>query len=152
MRRNVLSTNRDRINSIRPSFRIKSRQVQRIRSSPAESSRRARASPPCPFMTVRLWRTPEDPRSRLWDFCKFSLNRLSVFFAQSSLAHLDMMVCALTLWGLAMYVERRPVATIVFLALAPLAKETAIVTPLALLAWELLCPVLQGDRKSTRLN
>ena len=53
----------------------------------------------------------------------------SVFFAQSSLAHLDMMVCALTLWGLAMYVERRPVATIVFFALAPLAKETAIVTP-----------------------
>ena len=68
----------------------------------------------------------------------------SVFFAQSSLAHLDMMVCALTLWGLAMYVERRPVATLVFFALAPLAKETAIVTPLALLAWELLCPVLQG--------
>jgi hypothetical protein len=68
----------------------------------------------------------------------------SVFFAQSSLAHLDMMVCALTLWGLAMYVERRPVATIVFFALAPLAKETAIVTPLALLAWELLCPVVQG--------
>ena len=68
----------------------------------------------------------------------------SVFFAQSSLAHLDMMVCALTLWGLAMYVERRPAATIVFLALAPLAKETAIVTPLALLGWELLCPVLQG--------
>src|SRR5664280_2263480 len=70
-----------------------------------------------------------------------------VFFAQSSLAHLDMMVCALTLWGLAMYVERRSVATIVFLALAPLAKETAIVTPLALLAWELFCPVLQGNTR-----
>jgi Dolichyl-phosphate-mannose-protein mannosyltransferase len=68
----------------------------------------------------------------------------SVFFAQGSLAHLDMMVCALTLWGLAMYVERRLVGTIVFFALAPLAKETAIVTPMALLAWGLLCPVLQG--------
>jgi len=66
-----------------------------------------------------------------------------VFFAQSSLAHLDMMAAALTLWGLAMYVERRPVATIVFFALAPLAKETAIVTPLALLLWELLCPWLK---------
>ena len=32
-----------------------------------------------------------------------------VFFAQSSLAHLDMMAAALTLWGLAMYVERRHV-------------------------------------------
>ena len=68
----------------------------------------------------------------------------SVFFAQSSLAHLDMMVCALTLWGLAMYVERRPVATLAFFAIAPLAKETAIVTPLALMTWELLCPLLQS--------
>ena len=65
-----------------------------------------------------------------------------VFFAQSSLAHLDMMVCALTLWGLAMYVEERRVAAIVFLALAPLAKETAVITPLVLLAWEWFCPRL----------
>ncbi len=65
-----------------------------------------------------------------------------VFFTQSSMAHLDMMVCALTIWGLAMYVERRPVATVIFLALAPLAKETAIITPMALLGWELLCPLL----------
>ncbi len=65
-----------------------------------------------------------------------------VFFTQSSMAHLDMMVCAFTVWGLAMYVERRPVATVVFLALAPLAKETAIITPMALLGWELLCPLL----------
>jgi Dolichyl-phosphate-mannose-protein mannosyltransferase len=69
-----------------------------------------------------------------------------VFFAQSPLVHLDMMAAALTLWGLAMYVERRPVATIVFLALAPLAKETAIVTPMALFAWDLLCPFLNGVR------
>lgn len=67
-----------------------------------------------------------------------------VFFAQSTLAHLDMMVCALTIWGLAMFVERRPVATVVFLALAPLAKETAIITPMALLGWELICPLLSG--------
>jgi hypothetical protein len=67
-----------------------------------------------------------------------------VFFTQSSMAHLDMMACALTIWGLAMYVEQRPVATLVFLALAPLAKETAIITPMALLAWELVCPLLAG--------
>ncbi len=60
------------------------------------------------------------------------------------MAHLDMMAAALTIWGLAMYVERRPIATIVFLALAPLAKETAIITPMALLGWELLCPLLRG--------
>jgi hypothetical protein len=67
-----------------------------------------------------------------------------VFFTQSSLAHLDMMAAALTIWGLAMYVERRPLATVVFLALAPLAKETAIITPMALLGWEVLCPLLRG--------
>ena len=43
-----------------------------------------------------------------------------------------------------MYVERRPLATVVFLALAPLAKETAIITPMALLGWEVLCPLLRG--------
>jgi Dolichyl-phosphate-mannose-protein mannosyltransferase len=67
-----------------------------------------------------------------------------VFFTQSSMAHLDMTAAALTIWGLAMYVEGRPTATIVFLALAPLAKETAIITPVALLGWELLCPLLGG--------
>ena len=46
-----------------------------------------------------------------------------VFFTQSSMAHLDMMAAAFTLWGLAMYVERPPVATIVFFSLAPLAKR-----------------------------
>lgn len=65
-----------------------------------------------------------------------------VFFTQSSMAHLDMMAAALTLWGLAMYVEHRPIATLVFFSLAPLAKETAIVTPMALLVWELVCPAL----------
>ena len=63
-----------------------------------------------------------------------------VFFAQSSLAQLDMLAAAFTIWGLAMYVERRTTAAVVFLALAPLAKETALITPLALLAGELLCP------------
>jgi Dolichyl-phosphate-mannose-protein mannosyltransferase len=70
-----------------------------------------------------------------------------VFFAQSSMAHLDMMAAAFTLWGLAMYVERRPVATIVFFALAPLAKETAIITPMALMVWELSRPCLTRRRK-----
>ena len=68
-----------------------------------------------------------------------------VFFAQSSLAQLDMMAAALTIWGLAMYVEGRYVAAIVFWCLAPLAKETALLTPLALFAWELLCPCLRID-------
>jgi hypothetical protein len=67
-----------------------------------------------------------------------------VFFAQSSMAHLDMMAAAFTLWGLAMYVEERVTGTIIFLSLAALAKETAIVTPMALLVWELICPSLDA--------
>jgi hypothetical protein len=72
-----------------------------------------------------------------------------VFFAQSSLAHLDMMAAALTLWGLAMYVEHRRLAAITFLALAPLAKETAIIAPMALFAWELICPLLARSRRES---
>lgn len=93
------------------------------------------------FALLGLWRLARDVANQPIAVAAVLCTALySVFFAQSSLAHLDMMVCALTLWGLAMYVERRPVATILFFALAPLAKETAIVTPMALMAWELLCP------------
>jgi hypothetical protein len=66
-----------------------------------------------------------------------------VFFAQSSLAQLDMPAAALTIWGACMYVERRTVAAFSFLALAPLAKETALIAPLAIMGWELLCPYLR---------
>jgi hypothetical protein len=100
------------------------------------------------FALLGLWRLARDVANEQVAAATVLCTAVySVFFAQSSLAHLDMMVCALTLWGLAMYVERRPLATIVFLALAPLAKETAIVTPLALLAWELLCPLLQRNTR-----
>src|SRR5580704_6346517 len=99
------------------------------------------------FALVGLWRLSRDVASPTVASATVLCTALyPVFFAQSSLAHLDMMAAALTLWGLAMYVERRPIATIVFFALAPLAKETAIVTPMALFAWELLCPLLNGLR------
>jgi 4-amino-4-deoxy-L-arabinose transferase-like glycosyltransferase len=84
-----------------------------------------------------------------------------VFFAQSSLAHLDMMVAALTMWALNFYLPsptqtdahndrapntfslrseiRRRAACITLLAIAALAKETAILVPLTLMGWELLC-------------
>lgn len=66
-----------------------------------------------------------------------------VFFTQSSLAHLDMAACPLTVWGLAMYIEGRTALALVFFAVSPLAKETAIVTPLALCVWELACPYVR---------
>jgi hypothetical protein len=61
-----------------------------------------------------------------------------VFFAQSTLAHLDMAAAGFTIWGLAAYMrDRYPHATVWF-ALAGLAKETAILAPLALVLWELM--------------
>jgi 4-amino-4-deoxy-L-arabinose transferase-like glycosyltransferase len=83
-----------------------------------------------------------------------------VFFAQSSLAHLDMMVAALTVWALVFYLPpgrgrdaeagaaasgrggARRAACVVLLALAALAKETAVLVPLTLFGWEVLCLLL----------
>jgi hypothetical protein len=68
-----------------------------------------------------------------------------VFFAQSSLAHLDLAAGALTLWGLDAYLRGRPWQTATWFSLAVLAKETAILTPLALLGWEAACPFFKRN-------
>jgi Dolichyl-phosphate-mannose-protein mannosyltransferase len=60
-----------------------------------------------------------------------------VFFAQSSLAQVDLPGAGLTFWGLEAYVRRRWWAMAAWFSLAALAKETSILAPLALLAWEL---------------
>lgn len=65
-----------------------------------------------------------------------------VVFTQSTMVHLDMAAAALTLWGLSFYLEDRRWATAVLFSLAALAKETAIVAPLALLLWELARPLV----------
>jgi 4-amino-4-deoxy-L-arabinose transferase-like glycosyltransferase len=62
-----------------------------------------------------------------------------VFFAQSTLAQLDMAAAAFTLWGLVFYLRQRRLDAILLFAFAGLAKETAILTPLALMAWEIAC-------------
>jgi 4-amino-4-deoxy-L-arabinose transferase-like glycosyltransferase len=66
-----------------------------------------------------------------------------VWFAQSSLAHADIFAAGFTLWGLAAYFasradepQQQQIQAAVFFSLAALAKETAIVTPLALAALE----------------
>jgi hypothetical protein len=73
-----------------------------------------------------------------------------VFFVQSSLAHLDMAAAGLTFWGLRSYIENRRTQAAFWFSLAALAKETAILTPLALLAWEVLCPLLQSRNPESR--
>ena len=61
-----------------------------------------------------------------------------VFFAQSSLAHLDLAAAGFTFWGLKAYVEKRHFATMAWFSLAVLTKETAILAPIALAVWEIL--------------
>jgi hypothetical protein len=60
-----------------------------------------------------------------------------VFFAQSSLALVDLAAAGLTFWGLSAYIEGEGVATVFWFALAALTKETAILAPMALAVWEL---------------
>jgi hypothetical protein len=59
-----------------------------------------------------------------------------VFFAQSSLAQVDLAAAGLIFWGLSAYVEGQAIATVLWFALAALAKETAILAPIALAGWE----------------
>ncbi len=61
-----------------------------------------------------------------------------VFFTQSSLAHVDLPAAGLIFWGLESYVRGRRGASLVWFSLAVLAKETAILAPLALFLWELV--------------
>ncbi len=61
-----------------------------------------------------------------------------IFFVQSSLAHADLAAAAFTLWGIRLCVEEQRRFAQVAFSLAVLSKETAIITPLALLLWELL--------------
>jgi hypothetical protein len=70
-----------------------------------------------------------------------------VFFTQSSLAHLDLAAAGLTFWALLAYVEDRRWTAALWFSLAALAKETAILAPLALFAWELVVALLVNPSK-----
>src|ERR1700732_4117314 len=61
-----------------------------------------------------------------------------VFFAQSSLAQVDLAAAGLTFWALSDYVEGRFAGMAVWFTLAALAKETAIIASLSLAGWELI--------------
>lgn len=68
-----------------------------------------------------------------------------VFFAQSSLAQVDLAAAGFIFWGLAAYVADEFVATAVWFAVAALAKETAILAPLALAGWEIVGALARRD-------
>jgi hypothetical protein len=69
-----------------------------------------------------------------------------VFFAQSTMAHVDLAAAGLTLWAIEAYLRQRWRAATTWFCLAVLAKETAVLAPLALLAWEIVSPRLPLQR------
>lgn len=72
-----------------------------------------------------------------------------VFFTQSSLAQVDLPAAGFTFWALASYMEDRRWKLAVWFSLAALAKETAILAPLALLGWELLTYLIRQRWKES---
>jgi hypothetical protein len=73
-----------------------------------------------------------------------------VFFAQSSLALVDLPAAGLIFWGLEAYVRRRPVAMAVWFSLAALAKETAILAPIGVFLWQLVAGKLSKGKALER--
>jgi hypothetical protein len=74
-----------------------------------------------------------------------------VFFAQSSLAQVDLAAAGFTFWALSSYLEQRFFAAILWFSFAVLAKETAIFTPIALIALELLGLLVRPKGRFGRL-
>ncbi len=71
-----------------------------------------------------------------------------VFFAQSSLAQIDLAAAGFVFWGVSAYFKRKSVATFFWFTLAALSKETAILAPLALALWETIGLLAATDLKS----
>lgn len=69
-----------------------------------------------------------------------------VVFAQSSMAQLDIGVFSVMTWSIYFHVTQRHRMSILFQALSCIAKETAVVTPLTLCAWDLASSYLWHAR------
>ena len=72
-----------------------------------------------------------------------------VYFTQSSLAQVDLPAAGFTFWALAAYVEDRPWKQVLWFSAAALAKETAVLAPLALFGWELLGYFIRPSSKES---
>jgi len=68
-----------------------------------------------------------------------------VFFAQTSLAHVDLAAAGFVFWGLAAYVEEELLAAALWFGLAALSKETVILVPVALAGWEVVGVLARGS-------
>ncbi len=68
-----------------------------------------------------------------------------VFFAQSSLAQLDLAAAGFSFWALSAYVEGQAITTVLWFTVAALTKETAILAPVALAGWEAIGPLARNS-------
>jgi hypothetical protein len=79
-----------------------------------------------------------------------------IWFAQSTLAHADIFAAAATIWALVYALPsegRKPWAAAIWFSVAALAKETSIVTPLALFAFEFIAAFSeQGAARRKRIG
>jgi hypothetical protein len=78
-----------------------------------------------------------------------------VFFTQSSMAQVDLPAAGFTLWALAAYIDSykkgvRPWKQAIWFSLAALAKETAILAPLALFCWTVIADLARSRLKESR--
>ncbi len=71
-----------------------------------------------------------------------------VFFSQSSMAHVDLAAAGLTFWALCAYLQDRRMSAAIWFSLAGLAKETAILAPMALAVWEIVLHILREHGKA----
>src|SRR5271165_696675 len=75
-----------------------------------------------------------------------------VYFAESSMAQVDLPAAGFTFWALAAYIEDRPWKQLLWFSLAALAKETAILASLALFVWELFAYLIQQRWQRARVG
>src|ERR1022692_1974259 len=69
-----------------------------------------------------------------------------VFFTQSSMTQVDLPAAGFTFWALLAYLEDQPRKQVLWFSLAAVAKETAILAPVALFAWQFIVPHLESRR------
>lgn len=78
----------------------------------------------------------------------------SVFFTQSSMAQVDLPAAGFTFWALAAYLDEnsknRWCRVVLWFSLAALAKETAILAPLALFGWEVVAHLIRPRTRATQ--
>lgn len=70
-----------------------------------------------------------------------------VFFTQSAMALVDLPAAGFTFWALVSYLEDRPWSTVLWFSLAAMAKETAVLAPLALFLWQMAAPIVRSWRE-----